>query len=157
MFEQGLWQMPDGTRGRCQGCLSKVMTQQRPLSPQWPASGETPADTADPDNSAGDRHGACQQPHNVSSDKHSAEIWIFAADALNLCDADSIPREVLLSMDPPNRLLEGRSGICIEAPHDWRPHPSANLAHASGRAGTLRLCRLRVCRDPGHAESGGPP
>ncbi len=28
MFEQGLRQMPDGTRGRCQGRLSKVMTPQ---------------------------------------------------------------------------------------------------------------------------------
>jgi hypothetical protein len=105
--------MPDGTRGRCQGCLSKVMTQQRPLSPQGPASGETPADTADPDNSAGDRHGACQQPRNPSSDKHSAEIWIFAADALNLCDADSIPREVLLSRDPPDRLLEAARAFVL--------------------------------------------
>ncbi len=26
VFEQGLRQMPDGTHGRCQGCLSKVMT-----------------------------------------------------------------------------------------------------------------------------------
>jgi len=26
VLEQGLRQMPDGTRARCQGCLSKVMT-----------------------------------------------------------------------------------------------------------------------------------
>jgi len=25
--EQGLRRMPDGTRGRCQGCLSKLMTR----------------------------------------------------------------------------------------------------------------------------------
>ncbi len=31
MFEQGLRQMPDGTHGRCQGCLSKVMTRMRLL------------------------------------------------------------------------------------------------------------------------------
>ncbi|MFN5625701.1 MAG: hypothetical protein ACK5DM_17260, partial [Planctomyces sp.] len=31
VFEQGLRQMPDGTHGRCQGCLSKVMTWKRLL------------------------------------------------------------------------------------------------------------------------------
>ena len=31
MFEQGLRKMPDGTHGRCQGCLSKVMTRKRLL------------------------------------------------------------------------------------------------------------------------------
>ena len=71
----------------------------------WPASGEPPADTAGPGNSAGHRYAACKQPRNRSSDKHAAEIWIFKAGALNLCCADSIPREVLLSRDPPDRLL----------------------------------------------------
>ena len=47
----------------------------------------------------------------TASDKHAAEIWIFDAGALNLGYADSIPREVLLSRDPPDRLLYGRSGI----------------------------------------------
>ena len=31
VFEQGLRQMPDGTHGRCQGCLSRVMTWNRLL------------------------------------------------------------------------------------------------------------------------------
>ena len=76
-----------------------------------PSHGEPPADTAGPDNSAGYRNAACKRPRNPSSDKHAAEIWIFEAGALNLCDADSIPRKVLLSWDSPDRLLYGRSGI----------------------------------------------
>ncbi|MFN5974620.1 MAG: hypothetical protein ACK48U_09250 [Planctomyces sp.] len=82
------------------------------VSVVWrPASGEPPADTAGPDNNAGYRYAACKGPRNPSSDKHAAEIWIFDAGALNLCYAHSIPREVLLSRDPPDRLLYGRSGI----------------------------------------------
>ena len=45
----------------------------------------------------------------------------------------------------------------IEAPHDRRPPSSANVAHASSDAGTLRLCRLRFSRNPDYTESGGPP
>ena len=61
-----------------------------------PASGEPPADIADPDNSAGYRYAACKGLRNPSSVKHAAEIWIFEAVALNLSDADCISREVLL-------------------------------------------------------------
>ena len=82
------------------------------VSVVWrPASGEPPANTAGPDSIAGYRYAACKRPRNPSSDIHAAEIWIFKAGALNLCYAGSIPREVLLSRDPPDRLLYGRSGI----------------------------------------------
>ncbi|MFM8724798.1 MAG: hypothetical protein ACKON9_06705, partial [Planctomycetaceae bacterium] len=63
---------------------------------QRPARGEPPADTAGPSNTAGYRHAASNRPRNLSSDTPAADIWIFDAGALNLCDADSIPREVLL-------------------------------------------------------------
>ena len=101
----------------------------------------------------------CRSLHSLGTalDKHAAEIWIFDAGALNLGYADSIPRKVLLSRGPPDRLCEAARAFFIEAPHDWRPHPSANLAHASSDAGTLRLCRLRLSRNPDYTESGGPP
>ena len=78
------------------------------------ASGEPPADTAGPGNTAGYRHAAYKRPRNRSSNKYAAEIWIFEAGALNLCYADSIPREVLLPKDPSDRLREGHSGILLE-------------------------------------------
>jgi hypothetical protein len=71
----------------------------------------------------GKQHAACKRPRNPSSDKHAAEIWIFEAGALNLCYADSIPREVLLSRDPADRLCEAARAFFIEAPHDRRPPP----------------------------------
>jgi hypothetical protein len=55
----------------------------------------------------------------------------------------------------PDRLCKAARAFFIEAPHDRRPPPSASLAHASGEAGTLRLCRLPFCRNPGDIESGG--
>jgi hypothetical protein len=67
----------------------------------------------------------CRSLHGLGTalDKHAAEIWIFDAGALNLGYADSIPREVLLSRDPPDRLCEAARAFFIEAPHDWRPPP----------------------------------
>ncbi|MFN5076366.1 MAG: hypothetical protein ACK5MO_12295, partial [Planctomyces sp.] len=62
----------------------------------------------------------CRSLHSLGTalDKHAAEIWIFDAGALNLGYADSIPREVLLSRDPPDRLCEAARAFLIEAPHD---------------------------------------
>ncbi|MFN9825887.1 MAG: hypothetical protein ACK58J_17230, partial [Planctomyces sp.] len=60
----------------------------------------------------------CRSLHGLgtASDKHAAEIWIFDADALNLCDADSIPREVLLSRGPPDRLRKAARAFFL-GPH----------------------------------------
>ena len=45
----------------------------------------------------------------------------------------------------PDRLCEAAREFFIEAPHDRRSPLSANLAHAFGEAGTLRLCPLPLC------------
>jgi hypothetical protein len=47
-----------------------------------------------------------------------------------------------------DRLCDAARAFFIEAPHDRRPPPSTNLAHASGHAEVLTLCRLRSATIP---------